>query len=252
MNADTSHAVNTKPPGVVVLGIDPGPMARLEEVKHDPLAMAVIAQRVAGGETLRQVAKAWRVPHGPLLLWIMDDDGRMTTYRNARVAAGFTHADDALEIADSVPVQAISADGAPLFDEAGKPVLVENDVQRDKLRSDVRRWSAAKNAPEFFGERLDVQMHRALPSEEALLAQLSAMVSAQPWLLDELLRMRGNAAVPAGLTFTQAAAGTEPDASQNAESVRPAPDLLLGGSSAQAEGPESHTAPHGVSTGEKA
>lgn len=203
-----------------IIGRDPGPLARLEEVKRDASVMVVIANRVAEGESLKSIARAWGVPHGALLLWLMDDNTRFTAYRNACVAAGFTEADEAKEIADGVPVQAVDPRGAPLFDEAGKPVLVEFDVARDKLRSDVRRWGASKKAPEFFGERLDVVAHRALPSEESLLAQLHAMVSANPGLLDQLNAMRGNAALPAGLTFTQ----SNSDAPQNPQAARPGPD----------------------------
>lgn len=175
--------------GVLVIGPDPGRMARLESVKRDPLAMVVIAQRVAEGESLKSIARAWEVPHGPLLMWIMEDDARMTVYRNGLIAAGFTEADEAKEIADAATPE---------------------DATVAKLRADVRRWGASKKAPEFFGERLDVQVLKTLPSEETLLAQLHSIVSAQPWLMDQLLAMRGNAALPVQ-TYTQAAETAAPD-----------------------------------------
>lgn len=152
-------------------------MARLEEVKRDGSALVVIAQRVAEGESLKQIARAWGVPHGPLLLWIMADDARMTLYRNARVAAGFVQADEALEVADEAHPE---------------------DVQVAKLRSDVRRWSASKNAPEFFGERLDIGVQRNLPSEEALLAQLDAILAARPELLEAIQARRRALEKPIG------------------------------------------------------
>lgn len=206
MNPSTDTATGSAQGGRVVLpivGQDPGPMARLAEVQRDPQALGVIAQRVAGGETLRQIARAWEVPHGQLLLWLMDDDNRWQLYRNALVASGFTESDEAKEIADGVPVQAVDPEGKPLVDEAGKPVLVEHDAARDKLRTEVRRWRAGKNAPGYFGERLDVAMARSLPTEGELLAQLNALVSAQPWLLEELVKLRGAAGLPVGVTYTQ-------------------------------------------------
>jgi hypothetical protein len=168
---------------------NPGPMARLEEVKRDAATMNVIVQRVAGGETLRGIAKAWEVPHGPLLVWLMDDDERWAIYRRALVLGGFAEADEAKEILDASTPEQITV---------------------DKERAGIRRWRASKIATEFFGERLDLAVHRALPSEDALMAQLDALIAGRPGLLDQLLERRARLALPvseapAGPASTQGA-----------------------------------------------
>lgn len=169
---------------------DPGPVARLEGVKRDPNALLVICSRVAEGESLKSIAKAWAVPSGGLRLWLFEDDARMTAYRNALVAAGFTEAEEAKEIADDATA---------------------DDVQVAKLRADVRRWGASKKAPEFFGERVDMQMRAAIPTEADLNAQLAAMLSANPELMKTLVALRGDAAREIPQTITQAPEGAPTD-----------------------------------------
>jgi hypothetical protein len=152
-------------------------MARLEDVKSDASSMAVIAQRVAGGETLREISRSWEVPHGQLLMWLMDDDARWALYRRSLVQGGFAESDEAKEILDGATPDTIVV---------------------AKERAKVRQWRASKNAAEYFGERLDVMHHRAMPSEEALLAQLDAIFAARPELMDQLQERRARLAAPVG------------------------------------------------------
>lgn len=154
---------------------DVGPMARLEDVKRDPRTIDVVVQRVASGETLKAITKSWEIPHGPFLAWLIDDDARWSAYRRALVLGGFAESDEAKELLDNSSPDRIAV---------------------DKERAKVRQWRASKNANEFFGERLDVMHHRALPSEAALLAQLDALIAGRPGLLDQLLERRAALALP--------------------------------------------------------
>lgn len=52
------------------LAPDPGPMARFKALIADPSTFGVIAQRLAKGETLRQVSRSWRIPHRRLTAFI--------------------------------------------------------------------------------------------------------------------------------------------------------------------------------------
>ena len=153
--------------------MEPGPLQRLESVKRDANALNVIAQRVAGGETMPSICKAWEIPLGATLAWLIEDEGRFATYRRALVASGFADADEAKDIADAT-------EGA----ENGAKVAAA------KLRAETRRWRASKHAAEFFGERVELAVTRSLPSEEALMAKLDALIAARPGLLDALLERR--------------------------------------------------------------
>lgn len=51
---------------------DPGPMARLAEVKRDPCSMGIIIQRLADGETIADIAEAWAVPKASLWEWVRE------------------------------------------------------------------------------------------------------------------------------------------------------------------------------------
>lgn len=150
-------------------------MGRLEGVKADAGSMGVIAQRVAGGETLLQICKAWHIPHGATLAWLMEDEGRFAVYRNALVMGGFAESDEAKELLDASTPETIAV---------------------DKERANIRRWRASKQASEFFGERVDVTLRRAPANEAALLAQLDALIAGSPGLLDALLERRAALARP--------------------------------------------------------
>ncbi len=69
---------------------DPGPMMRLAALQMDPLAVEVIAEYVAGGGTLRKFAREKKLPRGPLLVWLMSDEGRWALYRRALIAGGLS------------------------------------------------------------------------------------------------------------------------------------------------------------------
>jgi hypothetical protein len=116
-------------------------LARLEEIKADPLAMTVIAQRVAEGERLRDVAKAWQIPYGLLFQWIQADEARWKAYERALAV----RADDL--VAETV---AISDEQAEVVKESGG--TFDPDVPRDKLRIDTRLKVAARYDPSRFAD----------------------------------------------------------------------------------------------------
>lgn len=136
--------------------VDQGPMERLEEVKRDVNAPSVVFQRLTDRETLGQIAKSWGCPKGRFVEWFTTEHADL--YDAALKVQAADLALETLEIADAPPRQAVNAAGAPLFDEAGKAVLVEPDVARDKLRTAVRQWHAARYDRARFGERADVKV----------------------------------------------------------------------------------------------
>jgi hypothetical protein len=116
------------------------PLARLDEVKADPTTMSVISQRVAEGETLKEIALAWQVPAGLLLRWVQEDDERWAEYERSLALRA-----DAL-IAETV---AISDEQNEVVKENGQ--TFDPDVPRDKLRIDTRLKVAARYDRRRFG-----------------------------------------------------------------------------------------------------
>lgn len=144
-----------------ILYADPGPIARLAEVVADASTMSIIVQRITDAdepESLKDIARAWKVPLGRLSEWITADRERTEQYANALRIAYEQAAFDTVRIADGTPQQAVDPSGKPLFDEVGKPVLITPDVQRDKLRIDTRLKLASKLAREKFGEMNEVRV----------------------------------------------------------------------------------------------
>lgn len=58
-------------------------MHMLEIVKNDPMTMEIVIQRVIDGESLKQIATAWKLPVTRFVKWISDDDERLAQYEGA-------------------------------------------------------------------------------------------------------------------------------------------------------------------------
>jgi len=56
---------------------DPGPRARWQHVMRDPFLLGTILQRVAGGESLRDIGRAWKVPQAELRDWVHAEGRRL-------------------------------------------------------------------------------------------------------------------------------------------------------------------------------
>lgn len=112
---------------------DPGPLARFEEVKADAAVPMMVFGRVCDGETLRGIAKEWRVPRGRFIEWF-----------TAEHAALY---DSALKIrADELAHEALSrADGAATPEE----------VPAARLQVDTRLKLAAKWDRRRYGEEAE-------------------------------------------------------------------------------------------------
>lgn len=91
----------------IVIAPDPGPLARLEDVKGDEHAPSVIFQRLADGESLADIAKAWGVPKGRFIEWFTTQHAALYDAALRVLAGEYAHetvgiADDADEDRDAV------------------------------------------------------------------------------------------------------------------------------------------------------
>jgi hypothetical protein len=106
----------------------------------ESLVQAVTTDR----KTLREVAKAWRVPYGRLAQWIVEDGERTAQYEAAlRI------------VADELALEAVA-----IADDR------DPDVGRDKLRVDTRLKLASKLYRDRYGEKVKVE-HQGAPAADA-------------------------------------------------------------------------------------
>lgn len=58
-------------------------MQRLQVVVDDPMTMEIVIQRVLDGESLKAIARSWKLPVTRFIKWISDDEKRLAEYEGA-------------------------------------------------------------------------------------------------------------------------------------------------------------------------
>jgi hypothetical protein len=113
----------------------------LEKIHPDmePMTLEELFQRMADGETLYEVCRAWDVPTGRVLTWLMADEKRHAMYLRALEVAAHGLVAQTVEIADEQPGQ--TASGGT---DAGA-------VAHAKLRIETRFKVAAAHAKQMYG-----------------------------------------------------------------------------------------------------
>lgn len=134
---------------------NPGPLARFNAVIANPDTPSVVLQRVAGGEDLKDIAKAWEVPVKRFLTWIASNaDLHEKCLRARQIAA-----------------HELAAEGLEIIDEANP-----GTVAVAKERANYRLKMAKAYHPKVYGEQkqVDVTVKRDLRdySDEQLQAIL--------------------------------------------------------------------------------
>lgn len=107
-------------------------LARLAAICADPGTPEVLFGRLADGESLREIARAWDVPPGRLLNWLMDDEKRYAIYRRALEVHAHGLVAETLDIADGANPSSVSV---------------------AKLRVDTRFRIAKSHAPAIYGDK---------------------------------------------------------------------------------------------------
>lgn len=107
-----------------------------------------ICQRIAEGESLRKICQDAHIPSKTTVLrWLLSDEfsGFRDHYARAREAQADHYFDECIEIAD---------DDENDFNETdeGKKQWSWENVQRARLRVDVRKWAASKLRPQKYGD----------------------------------------------------------------------------------------------------
>ncbi|MEQ1668407.1 MAG: hypothetical protein ABL868_08150 [Sulfuriferula sp.] len=106
-------------------------MHMLEIVKKDPMTMEIVIQRVIDGESLKQIATAWKLPATRFVKWISDDDERLAQYEGA-----------------------LKVRADELIHEAMHTAQYGDDIQRDKLVVETKfRVASMWDRQRYGGEK---------------------------------------------------------------------------------------------------
>lgn len=137
---------------------------RLELVKADPMTMSVVAQRVADGDTLKEIAIDWQVPHGLFQLWVGASKDRMEVYESALKMRADAEIHNALKIANTEFIT--GPDGNFILDARGAPI--PKDVKWARLQVATSFKVAEKWNPDRFVAGAEKQGKKGETSEDGI------------------------------------------------------------------------------------
>lgn len=138
---------------------------------------ATICERIANGESLRQILETEGMPASSTVFkWLSDDASFSEQYARAREAQADAVFDDILSIADDG-----RNDWMERQDKDGETVgwtLNREAVARSQMRIEARKWMAGKLKPKKYGERLDLHHSGGIEtmSEEQVDARLAELL----------------------------------------------------------------------------
>lgn len=137
-------------------------VARYVSLIEAPDTLDVLCQRVADEGSLVDICRSLDVPHGRVLTWLMADAARYAVYQRALEVYAHSLVAETVKLADGEPRAVLDGAGKPMMGEDGKPLVIENDVPRDKLRVETRFRVAKHHAPSVYGEKIEHQ-HKGAP-----------------------------------------------------------------------------------------
>ena len=112
---------------------------RLQVVVDDPMTMEIVIQRVLDGESLKAIARSWKLPVTRFIKWISDDEKRLAEYEGALRIRADELVYEAVERAEGV----VGPDGEL------------SEVARDKLVIDTNLKVAAMwDKQKYGGEKI--------------------------------------------------------------------------------------------------
>lgn len=136
---------------------------------------ATICERIANGESLRQILETDGMPASSTVFkWLSDDASFSEQYARAREAQADAVFDDILSIADDGRNDWMQRN----YGEETRWVENGEAIRRSQLRIDARKWMAGKLKPKKYGERLDLHHSGGIEtmSEEQVNARLAELL----------------------------------------------------------------------------
>lgn len=136
---------------------------------------ATICDRIANGESLRQILEAENMPASSTVFkWLSEDASFSEQYARAREAQADAVFDDILSIADDGRNDWMKRN----YGDEERWVENGEAIRRSQLRIDARKWMAGKLKPKKYGERLDLHHSGGIEtmSEEQVNARLADLL----------------------------------------------------------------------------
>ena len=112
-----------------------GKIERFSQLIDDPQLIARISTRVAEGESLKDLAKAWGVPYGMLARWIADDDSRRAQYEIGLALYADAEAMECIRIADGATLEDVAVSRLQI--ETRIKLIAKWDKQRYGAQADT-------------------------------------------------------------------------------------------------------------------
>ncbi len=109
-----------------------------------------ICERIEEGESVTTIMKDSTMPSKKTFFkWLDQDEEKVNRYARAKEIYAHKMFEDIILISDG------TGDDV-LIDEEGKENINYSIIQRDKLRSDNRKWVLSKLNPKKYGDKIDV------------------------------------------------------------------------------------------------
>lgn len=109
-----------------------------------------ICQRIEEGEALRTILKDNEMPSSRTFFkWLDEDEEKVKQYARAKEIYAEGVFEDIILISDG------SGDDV-IIDEDGKENINHHVIQRDRLRTDTRKWALSKLNPKKYGDKVDL------------------------------------------------------------------------------------------------
>jgi len=108
-----------------------------------------ILDRISEGKSLVSAVKASNLPYATAKYHLRNNLDLHTKYKAAIEERGDYLADELVDLSDEMPPDGLD------------PQLVNAWVNRQRLRIDARKWSAAKLRPKQWGDKIDVSVTHA-------------------------------------------------------------------------------------------
>lgn len=135
-----------------------------------------ICQRLAGGESLRQICVSEHLPaESTVYLWVANDiEGFSEKYARAREAQQHRYADEIVEIADDG-----SNDWIEREHESGRVETIPDreHISRSSLRVDTRKWLMARLARRTFGDKIGIDHSGSIKTGDMTDEQVEARIA---------------------------------------------------------------------------
>ena len=117
-----------------------------------PEIAAKICERIAEGETVREIGASQDMPSArTIYLTLASDEAFSQQYARSREAQLIRWEDELIEIADDATNDWMERQNA---DGSKQDVLNSENIQRARVRIDTRKWIMAKRLPKKYGDRV--------------------------------------------------------------------------------------------------